>query len=93
MMYTDLSKFNVQVEPCRTCPFEGKNPIQLESERYSELIKNLAGEGQHLCHSVNNKMICRGGRNIQLRLLCASGLLKKPTDECFNDAVNKYTKN
>lgn len=77
----------VQAKPCRTCPFAGSNPIPLPPERYTQLINNLNGNGQHFCHSADNRKICRGGRDIQLRLLCSYGLLDEPTDEAFNQAI------
>ena len=87
----DLRNFLVQEKPCKTCPFEGTNPVALSPERYAELIKNLMGKGQHFCHSAGNSksVICRGGRNIQLKWLCAVGALSEPTDEAFNKAVNE----
>lgn len=85
----NLRNISVQINPCKTCPFEGKEPLQLSPERYHELIENLLGNGQHFCHSVNNKMICRGGRNIQLRWLCAIKALPEPTDEAFNEAIDE----
>jgi len=90
--YQNLCELKVQPQPCHTCPFEGKEPVQLDPVRYNYFIKKLAGESQHLCHSVDNKMICRGGRNIQLRILYAMGLIDKPTDECFDEAIQKYCK-
>lgn len=84
----DLRNFPVQAMPCKTCPFEGINPIALPPERYAELLKNLMGNGQHFCHSVDNSKICRGGRNIQLKWLCAVGALSEPTDKAFNEAIN-----
>ena len=85
----DLRTYPVQDKPCKTCPFEGETPIQLAPERYVYFINNLAGNGQHLCHSVKDKAICRGGRNIQLRMLCAMNLISEPTDEAFNEAMEK----
>ncbi len=77
----------VQSSPCRTCPFEGKEPIALEPDRLQEYTANLVNlEGSHLCHSVNNRMICRGGRTIQLRVLTAMGMISEPTDEAFEKA-------
>lgn len=84
----DLRNFPVQAMPCKTCPFEGINPIALPPERYAELLKNLMGNGQHFCHSADNSKICRGGRNIQLKWLCAVGALSEPTDKAFNEAIN-----
>lgn len=88
----NLSKMPVQESPCKTCPFSGTNPIQFSPERYNELLINLMGNGQHFCHSANNQMICRGGRNIQLRYLCAIGALAEPTDKAFDEAITHYCK-
>ncbi len=85
----DLRTYTVQPKPCKTCPFEGTNPVAVSPKRYQHFIDNLCGKGQHLCHTANNKMICRGGRNIQLRWLCAIGMISEPTDEAFNAAMNK----
>ncbi|MBD2039225.1 hypothetical protein [Microcoleus sp. FACHB-672] len=86
---TDLRTYPVQPKPCRTCPFAGRNPIELLPERYQHFLANLFGQGQHLCHSVDNQKICRGGREIQLRWLCLIGALNEPTDEAFNAAVDE----
>lgn len=82
----------VQQKPCKTCPFAGEKPIQLTRARYLEVVANLFGNGQHLCHSTNNENICRGGRDLQLRWLCAMGYLSEPTDQAFNEAVEKAMK-
>ncbi|HLO87206.1 MAG TPA: hypothetical protein VK203_19670 [Nostocaceae cyanobacterium] len=88
-MELDLQNYPVQPKPCEGCPFAGKNPVQISSSYYCELLNNLLGDetgiGQHLCHSVDNKAICRGGRDIQLRWMCATGVLSEPTDEAFNN--------
>ena len=86
-MRKDLSQMPVQTRPCMTCPFEGSKPIVLSPKsyaRYVALIVNL--ESQHRCHSVNNKMLCRGGRNFLLRVLCAYSLIEEPTDAAFEKA-------
>lgn len=77
----------VQPKPCRTCPFEGAEPIALGKEshaKYAAKIVNL--ESQHLCHSAKNKMLCRGGRNLLLRVMCGHGLIAEPTDAAFEKA-------
>jgi len=83
----DMRDYPVQPRPCLTCPFEGKEPVQLSPGAYAKYIQNLMGEGQHICHNSNGTRICRGGRNIQLRWLCATGQLAKPTDEAFDQAI------
>lgn len=88
-MMINLRDYPVQSKACKSCPFEGEIPIQLTPDRYRYFIENLMGNGQHLCHSQNDKAICRGGRNIQLRILCAMGFLDNPTDEEFNNKMNE----
>jgi len=80
----------VQISPCRSCPFAGKKPVQLSSERYAEFIENLCGNGQHFCHSASDRKICRGGRNIQLRWLFASNMISEPTDDAFYEALDRF---
>ncbi|MCT7958862.1 hypothetical protein [Laspinema palackyanum] len=88
--FKDLRQMPVQSAPCQTCPFAGQNPIPLEPERYTEYLMNLVkGTGQHLCHSANDEKVCRGGRDIQLRLLYCKGVLEKPTDEAFHKAITQ----
>lgn len=80
----------VQPTPCRTCPFEGEEPIDLEPEERAKYIAKIVNlKRQHLCHSANSKMLCRGGRNIMLRVLCGYGLITEPTDSAFEAAIKK----
>ncbi len=85
----DLRTYSVQEKPCKTCPFAGKTPLPLSESDLVTYYQNLLGNGQHFCHSVDNKKICRGGRNIQLKWLCAIGMLEEPTDEAFDRAVGR----
>ena len=85
----DLRTYSVQEKPCKTCPFAGKTPLPLSESDLVSYYQNLLGNGQHFCHSVDNKKICRGGRNIQLKWLCAIEMLDTPTDEAFDKAVNE----
>jgi hypothetical protein len=85
----DLRTYPVQDKPCRSCPFAGSEPVRLLPERYQQILSNLVNSQQHLCHSVDNKAICRGGREIQLRWLCSIGALSEPTDEAFDAAINE----
>lgn len=85
----NLRKMPVQASPCRTCPFAGVEPIKLTPSRYADLFQNLMGNGQQLCHSADNKKICRGGRDIQLKLLHCWGFISAPTDEEFNKTMDE----
>lgn len=83
----DMRTYPVQDKPCKTCPFSGEKPLPLCPSDLVMYYQNLMGNGQHICHSTNNTKICRGGRNIQLKWLCAIGMLDEPTDDAFNQAV------
>jgi hypothetical protein len=86
-MNGDLSQMPVQESPCRTCPFEGKEPIKLDPQRQLEITANVVNlQSQHLCHSAGNKKICRGGRTLMLRVLYLRGLITAPTDEAYETA-------
>lgn len=86
-MKKDLSKIPVQPKPCKTCLFEGSEPIDLEPEDHAKYVAKIVNlESQHLCHSANNNKLCRGGRNLLLRVLCGYGLIADPTDAAFETA-------
>ncbi|MBW4514540.1 MAG: hypothetical protein KME11_04885 [Timaviella obliquedivisa GSE-PSE-MK23-08B] len=58
------------------------------SKQYVKSIVNL--QSQHLCHSVENKMICRGGRDLMLRVMFVQRLIEAPTDEAFDTARKEH---
>ena len=62
--------------------------MEISSENMNGYLNNLFGHGQHICHSTQQH-ICRGGRDLQLRWLCAIGLLDESTDEAFDRAVDE----
>ena len=93
-MRQDLSQMPVQTYPCMTCPFEGSKPMVLSPKSYARYVTNVVNlKGQHRCHSVDDKMLCRGGRNLLLKVLCAYSLIEEPTDLAFEkasaEALNK----
>ena len=80
----------IQKTPCKTCPFAGSEPIALEPESLANYYQNIIGlHGSHICHSVKTKTICRGGRDITLKVLTAMRLLAEPTDEEFESVSLK----
>lgn len=90
MVNSYLSQMPVQPNPCRTCLFEGSEPIALEPEDYAKYVTKIVNlESQHLCHSAKNKMLCRGGRNLLLRVMCSYGLITEPTDAALTAAINE----
>lgn len=81
----------VMPKPCETCPFGGahRSPLTAESQAYyTEQLVTF--QSQHLCHTADNQKICRGGRDIQLKLLCAMEAIDEPTDAAFEKAQRRY---
>lgn len=76
--------------PCKTCPFEGGNPGGINVNYYIQNIANF--RASHLCHSTDNKTLCRGARNIQIKIAYAIGMIDTPTDEALQAALIKYGK-
>ena len=80
----------IQKVPCKTCPFAGSEPIALEPDSLTDYYRNVIElQGSHICHSVKQKTICRGGRDITLKVLTAKGLLREPTDKEFENVSLK----
>jgi hypothetical protein len=77
----------VMKEPCGTCPHV--SPLTAESQTYY-LKWIVEMRSQHFCHMVDNKKLCRGGRDIMLKVMCAMKIIDKPTDAAFNAARKKY---
>lgn len=75
---------------CPTCPFRAGSP-------YASLVPSLtlsAMMESRICHSTGNNAInrrtgipehiCRGARQIQLRVMHAKGVITAPTDKAWN---------
>ena len=84
----------IRKEPCKTCPFAGSDPIALEPDSLADHYRNVIElQGSHICHSVKQKTICRGGRDLTLKVLTAKGLLREPTDKEFERVSLKLLTN
>jgi len=80
----------IQKVPCKSCPFAASDPIALDPESLHNYYENIVElQGSHICHSVKKKTICRGGRNLTLKVLTAKGLLREPTDKEFESVSLK----
>lgn len=74
--------------PCKSCPFEGSDPLILSPEKRADIVEYLNDGVSHLCHSDRrNQTICEGGRHLQLKMWAARGMIKEPTDEALCEAM------
>ena len=93
-MFTDgrsIARMPVMERPCKSCPFEGTDPVPLTPTRAAEVRRDVTSlKGQHLCHTAHDQMLCRGGRNLMLRTLAQRGLIEAETDEAFTTASQKW---
>ena len=87
----DAKSMPVQVNPCTTCPFAGTEPIQLNANRLREVYqKVMTLQTSHLCHTADDTKLCRGGRDLQIRVAYALGYIDEPTDEAFQSALEQF---
>lgn len=73
---------NVKKKQCKTCPFKEDSPLH---ELTPRLITQVTGNSNHLCHHPQLSgeiptQICRGARDLQLKIFHQLGVLDEPTD-------------
>lgn len=83
---------------CGTCPFRPGSP---HADLALPLTASALTEASRICHSTGRdnaineetgkpEALCRGARDVQLRVFCELGVIEKPTDEAWNEACKKY---
>lgn len=80
----ECNEMPVMKAACATCPFGAQGDGFLAAN----VLKRTLGKASQLCHhpTLSGKPethLCRGARDVQLRLLCAMGAISEPTDEAF----------
>lgn len=78
---------------CATCPFRAGSP---HADLADMLAASAINEASRICHSTGTSaiygrtgkkpLICRGSRDIQLRVMCALGVISAPTDAAWASA-------
>jgi hypothetical protein len=87
----EITRLELMERPCKSCPFEGTDPVPLTPARAAEVRSDVTSlKGQHLCHTAHDRMLCRGGRNLMLRTLVKRGLIAAATDEAFTKASQRW---
>lgn len=80
----------INKQPCRTCPFAGDEPLQLSPDNRKRIVAYIIQGENHLCHSDrSNQTVCRGGRDIFLRMAAHKGVIKTPTDKALEQAMKE----
>lgn len=76
--------------PCFTCPFAGEEPIPLTPERLKQILKDVVNfNSSHLCHTSHNRKLCRGARDIQIKIAYLRGWISESTDAAFQAELMK----
>jgi hypothetical protein len=77
---------------CATCPWRHGSPY---AYLRNDLERSALTANSRICHSTgsNNAInartgkperLCRGARDVQLRFMCALGVIAAPTDKAWN---------
>lgn len=76
---------------CKTCIFRSPHNggMVLGDDRIAEITEYLCKGNQHVCH-INSDRACRGGRDLQLQVFAALGLIDEPTDEALQEANQEF---
>lgn len=87
----------VMPEMCATCPFRPRSKYAFLAD---DLAASALSKASRICHSTggNNAIhrrtgkppkICRGARDLQLRMFFRLGVIDAPTDEAWERAWEK----
>lgn len=81
----DTSTWKVMPTRCPTCPFNADGVKEIR-----DMVANRClNEASQICHhpSLHGKKqttLCRGARDLQLRVFAASGFIEEATDEAWD---------
>lgn len=81
----DIKNMPVKPVKCATCPFRDENKHTGVAEQVTRRILSKASQ---VCHSTGwpeGTHLCRGARDIQLRVFHGMGFIKEPTDKAWDE--------
>jgi hypothetical protein len=79
------NEWPVMKEMCTTCPFGNKGDRHTREVVTSQVVQLRSSQ---ICHHPaltgrEETHLCRGARDLQLRIMTGLGILPEPTDEAF----------
>lgn len=79
----------VRKTQCASCVMreECEGGFPLSPERRQEVRDYLVRGTNQLCHTDDNRTICRGGRDFQLQVWSGLGFIAAPTEEALRQAM------
>lgn len=84
---------NVMPKMCASCPWRSDaNRLEVSPTFWLALTQQVLTEANQRCHApaLSGKAetrICRGARDLQLRVFHALGVLTEPTDDCWKQTL------
>jgi len=86
-----FKRLPVRPEMCATCPFRPGSKLSFLA---SDLAASALNEASRICHSTGSNnainrrtgkppLLCRGARDIQLKVYAAMNFIEAPTDEAW----------
>ena len=93
----DIDPNDVMSKQCTTCPWKSdRDRLELTAEEMAMLTKMVLSEANIRCHHAAfsgkaETKICRGARNLQLKVFHSLGVLDEPTDACWSATLSKIS--
>ncbi len=85
MRSKNITGMKVNASRCHSCPFNENGCASIR-----EMVQGRCmTEASQICHGTDNKTLCRGARDFQIQMFHRLGVLKEPTDKCWNETWEK----
>ncbi len=92
MTSTNIKNWKVNCQRCATCPFNADGDAKLQTTIITQIIEE---EVSQICHHPTLKgkpstHLCRGARDIQIKIFYALGWLSEPTDKAWDELRKQW---
>ena len=83
--YRDIQGMKVNANRCKSCPFNDGGCLSIREK----VEQRCLTEASQLCHGTHDTTLCRGARDFQTQVFHRLGVLKEPTDKCWEETLAK----